>query len=78
MNEITIDLPDKTQMIAEANFLRAFMYFRLIERFGIGSNCNEGYELGDQGNLKEIFFDECVPAGRNKVQANDNSRWQIR
>ena len=60
MQEVTVDLPEKVQMIAEAKFLRAFIYFNLIERFGGVPIVDQVYELGDEVAYKRNSFDECV------------------
>lgn len=62
MQEITVDLPDKVQMIAEAKFLRGFIYFNLIERFGGVPIVKESYELdaADQVQFTRSSFDDCV------------------
>ena len=48
MKETTVILPNKARMIAEAKFLRAFIYFNLIERFGGVPIVDQVYELGDE------------------------------
>ena len=62
MQEIPIDVPDKDVLVAEAKFLRAFIYFNLIERFGGVPIVKESYELGaaDQVEFTRSTFDECV------------------
>lgn len=60
MNTLTVELPDKTKMIAEAKFLRAFIYFNLIERFGGVPIIDTVYQLGDKETFKRNSFDECV------------------
>lgn len=60
MKEIDVVLEDKDQMVAEAKFLRAFDYFLLIERFGGVPIVDQVYELGDDVQLTQNTFDECV------------------
>jgi len=60
MNEIDVVLEDKDQMVAEAKFLRAFIYFLLIERFGGVPIVDQVYQLGDDVQLTRNTFDECV------------------
>jgi starch-binding outer membrane protein, SusD/RagB family len=52
----------KARLIAEAKFLRAFIYFNLIERYGGVPIVKRSYELSDNGsvNFKRNTFDECV------------------
>jgi hypothetical protein len=60
---ITFDQPDlKPRLIAEAKFIRAFIYFNLIERFGGVPIVTQSYELSDVGSVefKRNTFDECV------------------
>lgn len=59
-NTTTVNLPNKTRMIAEAKFLRAFLYFNLIERFGGVPIVDKVYELGDEAAFKRNTFEECV------------------
>ena len=47
-------------MIAEAKFLRAFIYFNFIERFGGVPIVDKVYNLGDEEVFKRNTFDECV------------------
>jgi starch-binding outer membrane protein, SusD/RagB family len=60
MKEIDVVLEDKDQMVAEAKFLRAFIYFLLIERFGGVPIVDQVYQLGDDVQLTRNTFDECV------------------
>lgn len=60
MNTTTVELPNKARMIAEAKFLRAFLYFNLIERFGGVPIVDKVYQLGDEATFKRNTFDECV------------------
>jgi len=54
MKNTNVVLEDKDQMVAEARFLRAFVYFNLIERFGGVPIVDQVYELGAQVHLREI------------------------
>jgi hypothetical protein len=53
---------DKKRLIAETKFLRAMVYFNLIERFGGVPIVTQSYILTDVGsvNFKRSSFDECV------------------
>src|SRR6185295_3827272 len=53
---------DKKRLIAEAKFVRAVVYFNLIERFGGVPIVTQSYILTDVGsvNFKRSSFDECV------------------
>lgn len=56
----------KDRLIAEAKFMRAFVYFNLIERFGGVPIVEKIYKLGDEEVFKRNTFDECV----NYIQKN--------
>ena len=60
MEEIDIELEDKDQLVAEAKFLRAFIYFKLIKRFGGVPIVDQVYNLGDDVQLTRSTFDQCV------------------
>jgi len=62
MEEIDVVLEDKKQLVAEAKFLRAFIYFELIKRFGGVPIVSQAYGLGDIESVtfKRNTFDECV------------------
>jgi hypothetical protein len=60
MKTTTVLLPNKARMIAEAKFLRAFIYFNFIERFGGVPIVEKVYNLGDEEAFKRNTFDECV------------------
>jgi len=62
MEEIDFELEDKDKLVAEAKFLRAFIYFELIKRFGGVPIVSQSYELGDIESVtfKRNTFDECV------------------
>jgi starch-binding outer membrane protein, SusD/RagB family len=57
-----LQFADKNRLIAEAKFVRAFIYFNLIERFGGVPIVTQSYELSDAGSVKfkRSTFDECV------------------
>ncbi|HEY5368068.1 MAG TPA: RagB/SusD family nutrient uptake outer membrane protein [Hanamia sp.] len=52
----------KPQLVAEAKFIRAFIYFNLIERFGGVPIVKQSYELSDVGKVmfQSSTFDSCV------------------
>lgn len=58
--EITID--NKERLIAEARFLRAFIYFEFIKRFGGVPIITQSYELASatEVTFTRNTFDECV------------------
>jgi len=56
----SINFTQKQQFVAEVHFLRAFMYFELIERHGGVPIVDTAYNLGDSANFKRNTFDECV------------------
>src|SRR4030042_554057 len=62
MEETDVVLENKEQLVAEAKFLRAFIYFELIKRFGGVPIVSQAYELGDIENVKfkRKLFVECV------------------
>ena len=60
MQESDVQMNDKDQLIGEARFLRAFIYFNLIERFGGVPIVDEVYQLGDEVQFTRSTFDECV------------------
>jgi hypothetical protein len=55
-----ISFANKQQLIGEVHFLRAFMYFNLIERYGGVPLVDKSYTLGDSADFKRNTFDECV------------------
>jgi hypothetical protein len=59
MAETSFSFDDKEQLIGEAKFLRAFIYFNLIERFGGVPIVAQSYELGEVAFTRNTF-DECV------------------
>ena len=60
MQKVTVTLADKDQMIGEAKFIRAFIYFNLIERFGGVPIVDQVYKLGDAVQFTRSTFDQCV------------------
>ncbi|HET8656998.1 MAG TPA: RagB/SusD family nutrient uptake outer membrane protein [Longimicrobiaceae bacterium] len=62
MSERTEKIPDQDRLVAEARFLRAFMYFNLIERFGGVPIVDKAYDLADVDSVqfKRNTFDEVV------------------
>lgn len=57
-----LQFPAKARLIAEAKFIRAYVYFNLIERYGGVPIITQSYDLGDVGSVtfKRNTFDECV------------------
>lgn len=57
-----ISIDNKTGMVAEAKFLRAYIYFLLIERFGGVPIVTDTYELANATgtSFTRNTFDECV------------------
>ena len=62
MQNLTITINNKAQMVAEAKFLRAFIYFEFIKRFGGVPIIDQAYELADTSGVAFVrnSFDECV------------------
>ena len=56
----TIDITDKERLMAEAKFLRAYIYFMLIARFGEAPIVTQSYEMGTDVKFTSNSFDECV------------------
>jgi len=57
-----LEFSDKKRLVAEAKFIRAFVYFNLVERFGGVPIITEAYDRTDIGSVKfkRNTFDECV------------------
>jgi hypothetical protein len=57
-----LNFSDKKRLVAEAKFLRAFIYFNLIERFGGVPIVTQAYDREDIGSVdfKRSTFDQCV------------------
>lgn len=60
MDEVTIVIDDRDRLIAESKFLRAYIYFMLIARFGEAPIVTQSYELGTDMTFTSASFDECV------------------
>lgn len=60
MQEITVELDGKDRMIAEAKFLRAYIYFMLLQRFGEAPIVKESYDLNTDKTFTSASFDECL------------------
>ncbi|MCH7411061.1 RagB/SusD family nutrient uptake outer membrane protein [Belliella sp. DSM 111904] len=60
MEVLEIELTNKDQLIAEAKFLRAYIYFLLVERFGGVPIVDRSYELGAEVVFVRSTFEECV------------------
>lgn len=64
MKNLSIEIDNKPRLIAEARFLRAYIYFELIKRFGGMPILTDVYGLEDaingNVNLQRKSFDECV------------------
>jgi hypothetical protein len=56
----TVQYASKDLLVAEAKFLRAFVYFNLLERFGGVPIVTKVYGLGDQEVFKRNTIDEVV------------------
>jgi len=59
MEVTSFTFADKDQLIGETKFLRAFIYFNLIERYGGVPIVEQAYELGEVTFTRNTF-DECV------------------
>lgn len=59
-DEQALEFEDKPRMIAEAKFLRGYIYFSLIERFGGVPIVRETYNLGEEQVFSRNTFEECV------------------
>lgn len=60
MDDVAVEVEDKEQMVGEAKFLRAYIYFLLIERFGGVPIVAESYDLDADVSFSRNTFDECV------------------
>ncbi|MCD8261808.1 MAG: RagB/SusD family nutrient uptake outer membrane protein [Bacteroides sp.] len=60
MPEITVELENKDRMIAETRFLRAYIYFMLLQRFGEAPIVEESYELNTEVTFTSASFNECL------------------
>jgi len=57
-NDVT--LADKAKLVGEAKFLRAYIYFQLIERFGGVPIVKDVYQLGADASFTRNTLDDCV------------------
>jgi starch-binding outer membrane protein, SusD/RagB family len=55
-----LEFKDRARLVAEAKFLRAFVYFNLIERYGGVPLVTQSYKLSDSVIFRRNSFDECV------------------
>ncbi len=60
MQTVTVPVSNKAQLIAESKFLRAYLYFILIERHGGVPIVTQSYNLGTTVTFTSSSFDECV------------------
>lgn len=60
MQTIKITVSNKAQLIAEAKFLRAYLYFMLIERYGGVPLVSQSYDLGAAVTFRSSSFDSSV------------------
>lgn len=60
MNNTTVDVDKKAKLIAEAKFIRAYIYFMLLARFGEAPIVEQYYELGTNVTFTSNTFNECV------------------
>lgn len=67
METITISLDDKDVLVAEARFLRAWIYFNMIERYGDCPLVLETYELGSDHTFTSTKFDDIVTFIENEL-----------
>lgn len=58
METSEVSMQDKDQLIAEARFLRAWIYFYLLERFGECPLVTQSYELGSEETFTSSSFEE--------------------
>ncbi|MDP4149985.1 MAG: RagB/SusD family nutrient uptake outer membrane protein [Bacteroidota bacterium] len=65
----SINFNTKQQLIGEVHFLRAFMYFNLIERYGGVPIVDTVYNLGDSTNFVRATMDQCVAHIQNDLNA---------
>lgn len=56
----TVQFGSKNLLIAEAKFLRAYIYFNLSERFGGVPIITKVYKLGDKESFKRNTYDEVI------------------
>ncbi|GAF02003.1 RagB/SusD family nutrient uptake outer membrane protein [Saccharicrinis fermentans] len=59
-SDVALDDDERAVLVAEAKVIRAYMYFRLIVRFGGVPIVTEAYDLDSEFNLSRNTIDECV------------------
>jgi starch-binding outer membrane protein, SusD/RagB family len=72
MKNTSFEFDDMDQLLGEAKFLRAFIYFNLIERFGGVPIVAEAYDLGEVTFTRNTF-DECVEF----IEQDLDSAWAL-
>ncbi|GAA3653077.1 RagB/SusD family nutrient uptake outer membrane protein [Flavivirga jejuensis] len=60
MEDPQITLENVDVLIAEAKFVRAFINFELIRRYGGVPIIEKSYEIGEEINFERSSFDDCV------------------
>jgi hypothetical protein len=55
-----VELPEKARLIAEAKFIRAYVYFLLLERYGGVPIVDKTYKLGETVSFTRSTIDETV------------------
>ena len=60
INDSPINEDKKQTMIGEMKFLRAFIYFNLISRYGGVPIITESFKLDDDFSVSRNTYDECV------------------
>lgn len=60
MGSTNLNINNKARLVAEAKFLRAYIYFEFIKRFGGVPIINQSYELGATVTFTRDSFDDCV------------------
>lgn len=60
MDGEAVVLEEKPRLVAEAKFLRAYIYFLLVERFGEVPIVRETYEMGADKSFSRNSIEECV------------------
>lgn len=69
MEETSLEFSNKEQLIAETKFLRAYIYFEFIKRFGGVPIIEKAYNLGDDFDFTRNTFEECVTFIENDLNA---------
>ena len=60
MNSTDVAIDDKATLVAEAKFIRSYIYFMLITRFGGVPIVSEVYDLNSEFSFTRNSMDECV------------------